>query len=336
MTQFLTRLDIGKTPQSPTPVGPGIPSLVTGTGTSTPLSGIEGMLAPDIDPEVMGSPKLMRGENLTYWASEYARRLPEEDVAIPVHGQPPRFCLQQIEDVHRLDFSEQLNTSSYVNVVFEPEEEAAALMGLKINLADQTVYPQSFKLHNDVVNMIAKIWHCPKPSDFSETGAYAGAGTVGSTEACLLAGLALKFRWRAWYQEKYSLDDQEVRSVYPNFVIGTHFQACWEKFFKYFDVEPRLLPPSIESMETDPELLRDLIDEKTIGVCGILGNHYGGQYDPIAEMNDVIEELNHRNGWQVGIHVDAASGGFVAPFQNDVEPWDFRLFRTTWSRGTSA
>eukprot|EP01065_Artemidia_motanka_P032396 TRINITY_DN39411_c0_g1_i1.p1 TRINITY_DN39411_c0_g1~~TRINITY_DN39411_c0_g1_i1.p1 ORF type:complete len:567 (+),score=195.13 TRINITY_DN39411_c0_g1_i1:256-1701(+) len=246
-------------------------------------------------------------------------------MAIPTHGQPARFCMRQIEDVHILDFAEQLNTSSYVNVVFEPEEEQVALMGLKINLADQTVYPTSFKLHNDVVNMIAKLWNCPCPDDFDETGAYAGAGTVGSTEACLLAGLALKFRWREWYQEKYDLSDAEVRGVYPNLVIGTHFQACWEKFFKYFDVEPRLIAPNSQDFHITGDQVKAAIDDKTIGVVGILGNHYGGHYDPIADIDRAVEEINNAQDFQVGIHVDAASGGFIAPFQPDCEPWDFRL-----------
>lgn len=277
------------------------------------------------DPELRGSTHLQRGEDLPYWASDWSRDLPEKDKQIPPHGLPPRFCVQQIEDQHLLDFNERLNTASYVNVVFEPEEEQVALMGLRINLADQTVYPRSFKLHNTVVNMIAKLWHCPKPDDFDETETYAGAGCVGSTEACLLAGLALKFRWRKWYQQLKGLDEDEVRGVYPNIVISTTFQACWEKFFKYFDVQPRIVTPSGKDFKLTSEMVKDAIDEKTIGVVGILGNHYGGQYDPIWELDDAIEKINNEKGYIVGIHVDAASGGFVAPFQENMPVWDFRL-----------
>ena len=104
-----------------------------------------------------------------------------------------------VENAHALDFDHRLNTSSYVNVALEKEEEDIALMGLRVNLADQTVYPQSYKLHDTTVNMIADLWHCPKGPDFEDYGVFPGAGTVGSTEACLLAGLALKFRWRNWY-----------------------------------------------------------------------------------------------------------------------------------------
>ena len=97
-----------------------------------------------------------------------------------------------IENSHAIDFNQKLNTSSYVNVELEEEEEAVALMGLRVNLADQTVYPRSYELHDAVVNMIARLWHCPEPEDFDQYRVFPGAGTVGSTEACLLAGLALK------------------------------------------------------------------------------------------------------------------------------------------------
>lgn len=263
--------------------------------------------------------------HVPFYASRAAAKEPEDDMALPDTGIPSNYCLRKIEDYHLLDFKERLNTSSYVNVVFEPDEEKVALMGLKVNLADQTVYPESFKMHNDVVNMIAKLWNCPKPSDFDKYGCYAGAGTVGSTEACLLSGLTLKFRWRAWYAKKHGLNADEVRGVYPNMVITTMFQAAWEKLFKYMDIQPRFVKPSWKTFTLDPNALRDAVDEKTIGVVCIMGNHYGGQYDPVWEVNDVVEKLNSERGLQVGIHVDAASGGFIAPFQDGLPPWDFRL-----------
>jgi glutamate decarboxylase len=219
-----------------------------------------------------------------------------------------------------LDCNERLNTSSYVNVVFEPEEERVAVMGMKINLADQTVYPSSFQMHDEVVNMLADLWNAPPAED----GQHAGAGTVGSTEACLLAGLALKFRWRHWYRQKFGLTEAEVRGVYPNIVMSSCYQACWEKFFKYMDVEPILVKPPYQTMNVGGKELAAHCNERTIAVVGILGNHYGGQYDRIWEINECIEELNRDKGWQIGIHVDAASGGFIAPFQKDLPAWDFR------------
>ncbi len=245
--------------------------------------------------------------------------------SIPETGHAPETVRSIIRNSHLLDFNQQLNTSSYVNVLFEKEEEDVALMGLRVNLADQTVYPESFKMHDTVVNMIARLWNCPEPECMKDYGVYAGAGTVGSTEACLLAGLALKFRWRNWFAERHNMTQEEVRGVRPNLIISTCYQAAWEKLFKYLDIEPRLISPSASTFTIDPKDVRDAIDENTMGVVCILGNHYGGQYDPVLEVDRVVSEKNAAEGLQVAIHVDAASGGFVAPFQEEMPAWDFRL-----------
>lgn len=244
---------------------------------------------------------------------------------IPERGLDREAVRLMVENAHALDFDHRLNTSSYVNVALDREEEAVALMGLRVNLADQTVYPQSYKLHDASVNMVANLWHCPKGPDFNEYGVFPGAGTVGSTEACLLAGLALKFRWRDWYARRRGVSAEEIPSVRPNLVISTCFQAAWEKLFKYMDVEPRLIQPSVATFALDPERVREVIDERTMGVVCIMGNHYGGQYDPVQAVSDVLDAVNAQRGYQVGIHVDAASGGFVAPFQDGLPSWDFRV-----------
>ena len=244
---------------------------------------------------------------------------------IPDTGLDREAVKLMVENAHALDFDHRLNTSSYVNVALEREEEAIALMGLRVNLADQTVYPQSYKLHDATVNMIANLWHCPKDPEFEDYGVFAGAGTVGSTEACLLAGLALKFRWRNWYAKRQGKPVEQILHARPNLIISTCFQAAWEKLFKYMDIEPRLIQPSVKTFTLDPEKVREQIDEQTIGVVCIMGNHYGGHYDPVQEVSDVVDQVNTERGYQVGIHVDAASGGFIAPFQDDLAPWDFRV-----------
>lgn len=244
---------------------------------------------------------------------------------IPKEGLDREAVKLMIENAHTLDFDHRLNTSSYVNVSLDPEEEAIALMGLRVNLADQTVYPQSYKLHDTAVNMIADLWHCPEDPKFDEYGVFPGAGTVGSTEGCLLAGLALKFRWRNWYAKRHRLSADQVLDQRPNMVISTCYQAAWEKLFKYTDVEPRLIQSSVHSFTLDPEKVREAIDDRTMGVVCIMGNHYGGHYDPVQAVSDVLDQVNAERGYQVGIHVDAASGGFIAPFQDDLPPWDFRV-----------
>jgi glutamate decarboxylase len=109
-------------------------------------------------------------------------------------------------------------------------------------------------------------------------------------------------------------------------VISTCFQACWEKFFRYFDVEARFCKPSVkDKFKVNAESMAALCDEKTIAVVGILGNHYSGSYDPIHLLDAAVGKLNDEKGYQIGIHVDAASGGFIAPFQAGMPPFDFRL-----------
>jgi glutamate decarboxylase len=260
----------------------------------------------------------------SYYASHLSQENSESCTKFPQTGMPAAYCKRSIEDVHELDSKEKLNTSSYVNVTFEPEEEEVAVMGLKVNLADQTVYPAAFDLHDQVVNKLASLWNCPDDCRV-KNGVSAGAGCVGSTEACLLAALALKFRWRKWYQKKHNLSDSQVRGVYPNLVISNLYQACWEKFFRYMDVEPRLVKSSVDTFTVTADAVRDAIDDKTIGVVAIMGNHYGGQYDPVWDISDMLTKLNTERGLQVGIHVDAASGGFIAPFQPSLPAWDFRL-----------
>jgi len=265
----------------------------------------------------------MHEVDTTYYASRNCALPQLLHAEMPMHGMPARHVQERVLQQSELDNRPRLNTSSYVNVVQEPEEEAVALLGLKVNLADGSVYPASVRLHDTVVNMIAKLWNCPVPEDGSN---YSGTGTVGSTEACLLAGLALKFRWRIWYQKKFNKTQEEVMGVVPNIVISSCYQAAWEKFFRYFDVVPRFIKPELaNAMRIDPSKVKDLCDERTIGVVGILGNHYNGAYDPVWDIDEVLETINLEKGYEIGLHIDAASGGFIAPFQDGLPPFDFRL-----------
>jgi len=207
------------------------------------------------------------------------------------------------------------------------------MLGATVNLADASVYPASVAIHDKAVDWIAHLWHCPAPptvDDFykEHPNHYSGSGTVGSTEACLLAGLAHKFRWRKWYAERHKLSAEQVLGVRPNLVMSTCFQAAWEKFFRYFDVQPRFIKPSIKDFRIVVEDIAELCDDQTMAVVGILGNHYNGAYDAIWDIDREVAKINKERGFQIGIHVDAASGGFVAPFQDDdpnMKPFDFRL-----------
>lgn len=265
----------------------------------------------------------LRDMNTTYFSSSHALIPQEEHIQMPTHGMSARHVKERIVAMEQLDFKPGLNTSSYVNVVTEPEERDVALLGLTTNIADASVYPASMKMHDMVVNMLAQLWNCPEPKNRKD---FSGAGTVGSTEACLLAGLALKFRWRKWYAKKFNKTEEEVEGIRPNLVISTCYQAAWEKFFRYFDVDPKFVVPTAKNkLRIDAKDLVAQCDDKTIAVVCILGSHYNGAYDPVWEVSPLLTALNKEKDYQIGIHVDAASGGFIAPFQEGLPAWDFRL-----------
>lgn len=173
---------------------------------------------------------------------------------------------------------------------------------METNLADASVYPASVKIHDAVVNILAKLWHAPAPTTGTD---YCGAGTVGSTEACLLAGLAHKFRWRKWYAALRGLTDAQVQGIKPNVVISTCYQAAWEKFFRYFDVEPKFVKPDMltDFGAADADALGAAIDDKTLMVVCILGNHYNGVYDHVWEADKVVQKVNAEKGFQVGEYI---------------------------------
>ena len=166
------------------------------------------------------------------------------------------------------------------------------------------------------VNMMADLYNAP------ERDPGTGTATCGSSEAVMLAGLAFKMRWQQARRAR-GLDTDR-----PNLVMGSNAQICWEKFARYFEVEPRLVPVSEQSgLVLSPDAVKDYVDERTIGVVAILGSTYNGAYEDIAGISRALDKLAEEGGPDVEIHVDAASGGFVAPFVHADLPWDFRVPR---------
>lgn len=197
------------------------------------------------------------------------------------------------------------------------EDEAIQLMSetLEKNAIDKSEYPSTIELENRCVSIIADLWHAP------ESGGYVGTSTVGSSEGCMIAGLAMKFRWRA-QAEKLGLDTCKRK---PNLIISSGYQVCWEKFCVYWDVELRAVPVSRENLGLDIPKAMNLVDEYTIGIVGILGQTYTGWYDDIQALDSAVERHNSQTEHKIYIHVDAASGGLFAPFTDPEIIWDFRL-----------
>ena len=113
----------------------------------------------------------------------------------------------------------------------------------------------------------------------------------------------------------------------PNIVFSSSVQVVWEKFANYWEVEPRYVPITKERPYLTPEGMLEAVDEHTIGVVGILGVTYDGRYEPIADLAAALDDLQERTGLDVPLHVDGASGAFIAPFLDPDLLWDFRLPR---------
>jgi glutamate decarboxylase len=214
-----------------------------------------------------------------------------------------------------LDGSARLNLATFVTTWMPPL--AARLMAETAdkNMIDKDEYPQTAELEARCVNIIAHLWNSPEGEQAT------GCSTTGSSEAVMLGGLALKWRWRERMRAAGKPTDR------PNLVTGANVQVCWEKFCRYWDVEPRLVPVEGNRLHLTAEEAVKHCDENTIGVAAVLGSTFDGSYEPVREIAAALDELESRTGLDIPIHVDAASGGFIAPFiQPDLE-WDFRLPR---------
>ncbi|WP_028926113.1 glutamate decarboxylase [Pseudonocardia acaciae] len=230
---------------------------------------------------------------------------------LPVHGMDPDIAYQITHDELMLDGNARLNLATFVTTWMEPQATRLMSECFDKNMIDKDEYPRTAELEERCVRMLAKLWHCPDPHTT------VGCSTTGSSEACMLAGLALKRRWQL----------AGKGSGKPNIVMGINVQICWEKFANFWEVEPRYVPMEGERFTLSAEEAVKLVDENTIGVVAILGSTFDGSYEPIAEIAAALDELAERTGLDVPIHVDGASGAMIAPFLDPELDWDFRLSR---------
>ncbi|KAI9353974.1 glutamate decarboxylase [Pilaira anomala] len=190
-----------------------------------------------------------------------------------------------------------------------PEEEMPARVAYRL-IKDE--------LANRCVNIIARLLNAPTDNPDFEC---LGCSTVGSTEAIILGALAMKRRWQNARREKGLPTDK------PNFVMGSEVQVAWHKAMRYLDIEGREVPVTKDLLYMDPKKAMDMVDENTIGICAILGSTYTGHYEDVETLSNLLDAKCKEEGLDIGIHVDAASGGFIAPFVTPDLVWDFRLER---------
>jgi glutamate decarboxylase len=251
-------------------------------------------------------------------APAYTHRLDHEPMPkyrIPEHGAMPDVAERLINDELMLDGNARLNLATFVTTWMEPQAEALMAASFDKNMIDKDEYPATAEIERRCVNIVADLFHAHSDGESDAIG----VSTTGSSEAVMLGGLAMKWRWR---KRREAAGEDGSR---PNLILGSNVQVVWEKFCRYWDVEPRYIPVEHGRYVITPGDVLSRIDENTIGVVAILGTTYTGEFEPIKEIHDAVVANNTAKGLAVPIHIDAASGGFVAPFLHPDLEWDFRL-----------
>jgi glutamate decarboxylase len=234
---------------------------------------------------------------------------------LPEGELPPDVAYQIIHDELMLDGNARMNLATFVTTWMEPQAEKLMAECFDKNMIDKDEYPQTAELESRCVHILSRLWHAPDPQEAT------GCSTTGSSEAAMLGGLALKRRW----QERRRAEGSPAEA--PNIVMGINVQVCWEKLANYWDVEMRLVPMEGDRFHLSAEEAVKLCDENTIGVVPVLGSTFDGSYEPVKEICAALDDLQATTGLDVPVHVDGASGAFIAPFLDPDLEWDFRLPR---------
>ena len=234
---------------------------------------------------------------------------------IPDHVMLPETAYQIVCDEVMLDGNARFNLATFVTTWMDEEADRLYAATADKNMVDKDEYPQTAEIEARCVRMLGDLWHAPHATQS------VGTSTTGSSEGCMLAGLAMKRRWQQARRDAGKPADR------PNIVMGGNVQVVWEKFANYWEVEPRYVALEGNVLHLTADRLLEHVDENTIGVVAVLGSTMDGSYEPVQEICAVLDEHERSTGVSVPVHVDAASGGFIAPFLQPELVWDFRLPR---------
>jgi len=242
-----------------------------------------------------------------------ARWLTEDapDKEFPAGWMSALDAMRLVAEELALEGEPQRNLATFVTTWMEPEARRLIADNLHRNFIDHAEYPISAEIEQRCVRMLADLFNAP--------GETTGCRTQGSSEAIMLGALSLKWKWRKRREDAGKSTDS------PNIVFGGDVHVVWEKFCRYFDVEPRIVPLQEGKYTIGPEDVEPHVDENTIGVAAVLGTTFTGHRDDIVGINDLLVQIHDEKGFDVPLHVDAASGGFVWPFIYPHSEWDFRL-----------
>ncbi|AGA90199.1 glutamate decarboxylase [Thioflavicoccus mobilis 8321] len=227
------------------------------------------------------------------------------------HEMAPDSAYDIVHDELMLDGNARLNMATFVTTWMEPQATKLMAEAFDKNLIDKDEYPQTAAIEARCVNIVSNLFHAPDEG--------VGASAIGSSEAVMLAGMALKWRWRARRRAQGRPTER------PNLILGANVQVVWEKFCRYWEVEPKYIPMEEGRYVITPDEVLARTDENTIGVVAILGTTFTGEFEPIEAIHEALVRQNAESGWEIPLHIDAASGGFVAPFLHPELTWDFRL-----------
>jgi glutamate decarboxylase len=233
---------------------------------------------------------------------------------LPEHGMPAAIAKQLVEDERQLDANPRQNLASFVTTWMEPEAQALYASAANVNAVDIEQYPSSTEFEQRCLAMLGDLFNAPPQS----SGSVVGCATIGSSEAIMLACLAMKRRWQTRRR------DAGLSVDHPNLVMGHNVQVCWEKACRYFEIEPRYVDLTDDCFVLTPAGAAAACDECTIGVCAIVGSTYNGAFEDVAGICEALAAVNAKHGWDVNVHVDGASGGWVAAFLYPELKWDFR------------
>ena len=257
---------------------------------------------------------IMNSNNAASIFGSKAMREPAPTEFIPKHKMPAETAYQIVKDEIFPQTQPRLNLATFVTTYMDDYGTKLMNDAVGINYIDETEYPRVAVMCGRCINMVANMWHSPEKSDWKT-----GAVGIGSSEACMLGGVAAWLRWRAKRKAEGKPFDK------PNLVMSTAYQVVWEKFCQLWQIEMRTVPITHECPTLDIKKAISMCDENTICIVPIAGVTWTGMNDDIEGLNDALEEYNKKTGYDIPIHVDAASGGFILPFLNPEKKWDFRL-----------
>lgn len=261
----------------------------------------------------MGTKGKKQDSNVSIFGSKTMRESAPAE-RIPKHRTQADIAYQIVKDETFPQTQPRLNLATFVTTYMDDYGTRLMNEAVGINYIDETEYPRVAVMCGRCINMVANMWNSPEKGDWKT-----GAVGIGSSEACMLGGVAAWLRWRERRKAEGKPYDK------PNLIMSTAYQVVWEKFCQLWQIEMRTVPITHKNPTLNIEEAIRMCDENTICIVPIMGVTWTGMNDDVEALDSALEVYNAKTGYNIPIHIDAASGGFILPFLNPKKKWDFRL-----------